>query len=237
MEPYNGLAAAVGAGGAPAEANRLEQRSVAATADRVDVCPPNASDVGFSSPARGESRFAGPGEPQASRNDSNPPHIRACARALDNHPLARALCTTHPHAHPTQYNTIGATATTPAAASVPAAAAFVSASAATVSAAAAVPAAPPPCPPTATVPAAPPPCLPRPPSSLLPLLPCPPLPLSCPPPPFHRCVPDCHLHRAYRRSRCRHCACQLFRRARQCYRAHHTVYEYTVKHGVFEIAL
>ena len=64
--------------------------------------PVSASDVRLSSPWRGGSRVAGPGGPQVSRRNSNPPHTRACARTRHPPTRTRPLLTTHTHTHTAQ---------------------------------------------------------------------------------------------------------------------------------------
>ena len=75
--------------------------------------PDTASDVRLSSPWRGGSRVAGPGGPQVSRRNSNPPHTRACARTRHPPTRTRPLLTTHTHTHSAGASATAAATTPP----------------------------------------------------------------------------------------------------------------------------
>ena len=99
-----------------AEVDALLAKSYAAHGWSSNVGPHTASDVRFSSPWRGGSRVAGPGGPQVSRRDSNPPPTRACARNLcpptRTRPLHHTLTQRRP-SHRKGHKTLLSTPTTP----------------------------------------------------------------------------------------------------------------------------
>ena len=86
----------------PPAPQRPRRAEISGSLSMVAATVPTASNVWFSSPWRGESRVAGPGSPQVSRRDLNPPRTRACARTHHTPTRTRPLLTTHTYTHTQQ---------------------------------------------------------------------------------------------------------------------------------------